>query len=266
MSTKYTYSIQNDFLNQKVATDRLQQEIGESTIVVALDYIAADSIGCDVWFKTTLTSPDEATLSGIVVSHDGEPLVESTGPKAVDDRPIVRADSRPISYQTMFTMAGDDEAIGDGKSICWDFSNDDDLVTASGVVPDGYKLKRIQISFCDGIYIKEGTIYFFDALKESYINFSVVCPNGQYYYDRNKNPVQATEDTVVIRYINRHYFSGSCPMGDELNTEGCSEDPLPQNYQVWIEVYVPESDDSSHGHGELELYRLRTYLYPGEAQ
>ena len=263
MSNKYTYSITKDFPNQKVSLGKLSDEIQNSSIITALDYLNATTAVCDIWFKNNLLQEDYTTLSGIVSNHDGINTPDYA-PMMDDGRPIVRSDSRPIGWQTMFTMCGDDQAIGDGKEIYWDFSNDDDLVTTSGVVPDGYKMKQFDVQFCDPVHIKEGTIYFHSAPKKSYLDFSIVCPSGNYYYDRDSNPQLADGDVTVVKYVNHHFFSGSCSMGDELNTESCSENTIPSNYYLRVDIYVPDSDNSSYGYGELELYRLRTCLLPNE--
>ena len=182
-----------------------------------------------------------------------------------DGRSIVSANSRPVGYYTMFTMAGDTASgIGDGQKIVWDFSNDDDLM-ASGVAPEGYKGKCIRIDFLDPVYVKEGCLYFHNADQRSYIDFDIVCPDGQYYLDRNGAPVQANGDVTVVRYVNKHHFSGDCPMGDELNTESANESAIPSNYEIHVRIYVPENDNDSYGYGELELYRARTILLPGES-
>lgn len=76
-ATKYTYSIQNDFPNHKVATDRLTQEIQQSAIVIALDYISTSGDNCDIWFKDALSVGDVTILDGIVAAHSGEPLPEA---------------------------------------------------------------------------------------------------------------------------------------------------------------------------------------------
>lgn len=72
--TKYTYSIQNDFPNHIVASDRLTLEINQSTIVTALDYINTSGDNCDIWFKDVLSVGDQTTLSGVVAAHSGLPL------------------------------------------------------------------------------------------------------------------------------------------------------------------------------------------------
>lgn len=72
--TKYVYSIQNDFPNHKVSSDRLTLEIQASSIVVALDHIETTGDECDIWFKDPLSGGDLATLNYLVAHHSGEPL------------------------------------------------------------------------------------------------------------------------------------------------------------------------------------------------
>lgn len=178
-------------------------------------------------------------------------------PRSADGRPLTIAVSRPRRYQTSFTTRCDDlvnSLVGKGKAIWWDFSNSDDEVTA----PSGYKRKRIELQWIDPVYLKEGTLYFHNALKGSYFDLYIVCPDGQYFLKNDGTPELATEDTPFAQYINHHFFQGDCSMGDELNTETATEDPLPTNYKVWVEITVPESDTSSNGYGELEVYRQRT--------
>ena len=86
-ATAYSYSIQNDFPNRKVATDRLAQEIQSSSIVTALDRIDTSGDDCSVWFKDALSAGDKTTLGGLVAVHSGEPL---PGPATKPDgTPIV---------------------------------------------------------------------------------------------------------------------------------------------------------------------------------
>jgi hypothetical protein len=73
----YTYSIQNDFPNHVVATDRLTQEIQQSSIVTALDYINTNADACNIYFKAALSGTDQTTLNGIVAAHSGVPLAVS---------------------------------------------------------------------------------------------------------------------------------------------------------------------------------------------
>lgn len=80
-STKYTYSIQNDFPNHAVSLDRITKEISESSIVIALEQISNSGDVCDIWFKDTLSGTDETTLNTIVAAHSGELLPDNTPQK-----------------------------------------------------------------------------------------------------------------------------------------------------------------------------------------
>ena len=84
MATKYTYSIQDDFPNHKVASDRLAREIQTSAITIAFDYIGTAGDDCDVWFKADLPSGDETILDGLVAAHSGDPLPSEAQPVLID--------------------------------------------------------------------------------------------------------------------------------------------------------------------------------------
>lgn len=177
--------------------------------------------------------------------------------KSADGKVIVRTESRPINCTTCFCAQADSGIdIGDGKILGWDFSNDDDDITPSGV---NYKRKRIEFTFLDPIWIKEGALYYHNVSKGSYIDLYVVCPSGQYYYDNEGTPTLATSDTIIAHYMIRHPIQGTVAMGDELNTESCSSE-IPSAYKFWLDVTVPNSDATSNGHLEIELYRTRTVI------
>jgi len=73
MSTKYVYPV-SDTANDLVDVGSLTQEIADSTIAIALDYIAVDGVDVDIWFKAAISGAEETTLDGIVAAHTGEPL------------------------------------------------------------------------------------------------------------------------------------------------------------------------------------------------
>lgn len=199
--------------------------------------------------------PSEA-VRYINIQHHLNPVSE-------DGKEIIRPDSRPRGTHTVFTTIGDISTdIGKGKDLFWDFSNDDDIIVA----PTGYKRKRIEIWFNESAYLKEGTLYFFDALKGSYLDMFVIAPPGAPYYNRNEELVfnDTTSDIKIYHFVYKHRFAGSCSMGDELNTEGCLEKPITPYHYAIVEVTVPDTDNSSYGWGEMELYRPRTCLFPGE--
>jgi len=108
-ATKYAYSIQNDFPNHKVATDRLLSEVRESAIITAVDYVNTSGDDCDVWFKDALSVGDETVLDGLVAAHSGEPLPENiptvitTGRTAGDGSPLFssrKPDSPKLTFIT----------------------------------------------------------------------------------------------------------------------------------------------------------------------
>lgn len=201
-------------------------------------------------------------------------------------RPIFRADSRPAGMVSYFTEIGDDETtyphIGNGKAMAWDWSDDTtDVVTNADLdgqageypsdewpwqIPSGKKCKLLKINFSEGVYLKEGALYFQNALFGSFVNMMIMCPQNGYYYDRDGNPVQAVDGPVVVQHYCSHLqMAGDCPMGDEFNSEGCTESAIPNNYEWWIFITVPDADVSSQGYIELEIYRPRSCLLPGES-
>lgn len=259
--TEYTYSEGADTANGVADVPRLKVEIEGSVITVGLYAIELTNDVLTIKMKDVLSAEDETTLNGLVGAHTGEPIGKPDEIRATDGRLIVRADSIPRGSHAVFTNEGDAPgSIGGGKSLFWDFSNSEDEVTA----PTGYRMKRLIISFSESVYVKEGALYFYDAPKGAYIHLYVACPDGQYYQDRQGNPVQAVGDVPIYWFIRRHHFAGSCPMGDELNTEAAQESATPAGYRIVGEVYVPDTDNVSYGFATLELYRGRSVLLPGE--
>ena len=157
-------------------------------------------------------------------------------------RQIVVSASRPLDCTTYFTMAGDDTLIGNGKELKWDFSNTDDDITEG--VPSGFKRKRIEFSFNELIYLKEGTLYWKEAPFGSYIDIYIV----------NKSP-----EIKVAHYVNKHFVMDTCAIGDEVNTEQASKG-VSTDLKFWLEITVPDITgyENFKGYSELELYRENT--------
>lgn len=108
-ATKYTYSISNDFPNGKVDVNRLAQEIAQSDISVALDYINTSGDDCDIWFKEAIpTSVGEGELDDIVAAHSGEPLPQTPAAKTSDGRPIIQVNGYGPGKILYFTGIDDD--------------------------------------------------------------------------------------------------------------------------------------------------------------
>jgi len=277
MAEKYTYNI-TDFPNQKVDAGKLSQEIRSSGIITALDYINTTETICDIWFKAELSMLDStATLPAIIDAHDGEPIPEQEPPTMEDGRPLVRADTRPLTCETYFTSAGDDAGIGDGTHLQWDFSDSTSDIYTGSEVPSGMKAKEIIMTFNCPVYLKDGALYFFDVPWNCYLEMDIVVPAGNYY----PNPAggipasalglggtdmygYAAVDTPYQKYVNRHHIYGSCPMGDELNAEGAAINPVPIGWYLRGLIVTPESDNVSKGFGSLEMYRCHTMILPGQ--
>jgi len=214
------------------------------------------------WETTILKGSNDATdFETNYKDTANQPLSVRIKSSYINNKPVVRSESRPDDTSSYFTTRGDSATgIGDGSRFEWDFSNSDNEVSA----PSGYKRKRIETSFADDVWVKEGTVYFYNTPKGAYIDFYVVCPDGQYYYDRNGDPQQAVGDVIIEHYVVAHPMQDSAPMGDELNTEAATINAVPPSYKFRIEITTPESDSGSNGYAELELYRIRSILRPGE--
>jgi len=74
--TKYTFSVLEDFLNQIVNSDKLTNEILNSSIETNLLFINVQNDICDIWFDSELNGPDHETLNYIISIHNGEPYDE----------------------------------------------------------------------------------------------------------------------------------------------------------------------------------------------
>lgn len=276
MGQKYTYNI-TDFLNSKVNVAKLTREIQSSSITIAIDYINTNESICDIWFKATIDSAELSTLAAIVAAHDGEPLPKEEPPAMPDGRPIVRADTRPIGTQTYFTCCGDDStSVGNGVCMRWDFSNDNDEYDGPEV-PSGFKAKELLLTFQCPVYLKDGAIYFIDAPWGQVMHMDIMVPSGGYYQNPagaipaaalglpgNDLYAQASGNVVYQSYVHNHYVYGSCPMGDELNAEGCAVDALPIGWMLRGLIMTPINDDTSKGYASMEMYRCHTVLLPGQ--
>jgi hypothetical protein len=94
MTTTYTYSIQNDFPNHLVSSDRLTREINASAITIALDRIDTDILGdvCTIVFKADLSQGDTVVLAALVAAHSGEEF-----PNAVQDVCLYSPTGKPLA-------------------------------------------------------------------------------------------------------------------------------------------------------------------------
>ena len=77
----YTY-ILSDFPNNKYDSDSLGEEIVASSISSTLEKIDGNPEGCDIYFLTDLSGPDQTTLDTVVANHQG---ISDPGPVEVTD-------------------------------------------------------------------------------------------------------------------------------------------------------------------------------------
>lgn len=155
-ATKYTFSISSAFPNGKVAPDRLTQEIQNSAIVTALDYINTSGDDCDIWFKDALSAGDQTILDGIVATHSGEPLPAEPEPVTIDGarfdpdgKQVIVPTPAPAGSFTWYTSHGDQLdplARGGGPGAHITFN-------ASETGTD-----NIEIQFAEAVYIHDGEI------------------------------------------------------------------------------------------------------------
>jgi hypothetical protein len=100
-STKYDFTIATDFPNGKMNTDNLVTSIGESAILIALDYVATADGVCSVWFKTELSEGDVTILGGIVAAHPGVSLIPE--PTSVSIHDLLKTDSGRLEVCVTYT-------------------------------------------------------------------------------------------------------------------------------------------------------------------
>lgn len=86
MSTAYKYSIAENTLNQVLDERKLTDEIAESAITVALDYISTVGDELSVVFKVSISQDNKELLDYIVSNHDGVPAFEPLRSIITEDR------------------------------------------------------------------------------------------------------------------------------------------------------------------------------------
>lgn len=141
-------------------------------------------------------------------------------------RTFVRAESRPLTMTTYFTSRGDsDTNIGDGTTLTFNFNTNEDELEGA---PSGYRQKMVMCTFIDTVRLKEGTIYWENMPFGSSIDLCLAVPDQGWYLTNTGALMQNTtgEPLRVARFVKASPMMGSCPMGDELNTETASYDKI----------------------------------------
>lgn len=86
--TNYTFSIQNDFPNHKLNSDKLTTQLHATNIVPLLVGIGTSGDVCTITYLDALSSGEQSTLNGVIAIHDGEAIPETEN-KDVKGNPVV---------------------------------------------------------------------------------------------------------------------------------------------------------------------------------
>ena len=103
---------------------------------------------------------------------------------------VVRSDSRKTDWDTVFQGAGDDMVTGEiGGGVPFRFDceaeADDIRWRTDDSIPTGYKRQRIDFTFNDWVFVKEGTLYFYNMPKGAYVNMWIVAPPNAFLVEKN---------------------------------------------------------------------------------
>ena len=223
-------------------------------------------IGTGNWVTTVMcedniSSGEKSDIDVVVAAHIPTPVPVVDPPVDDEGRTFVRAESKPTTMTTYFTSSGDSATeIGGGTKLFFDFNNDDDEI----IIDSEHRTKMVMCTFMDVVRLKEGTLYWENMPFGSHIDLCLGVPDGAYYYKNDGTLAQNNtgEPLRIARFVNDSPMMGSCPMGDELNTEAASND-IPIGTIFGFTVSVPSSvgmSDNCHGAVLMEMYRVRTVV------
>jgi hypothetical protein len=183
--TVYTYNI-TDFPNDKVNSDRLNQEIHSSSITISLDHIDTNPDLILIHFKTDLSISEKQTLDNIIANHSGEPLPDSGNIQQV----------KVITEQPKYIIAGNTtQEFFSAESIIIDIST-------------GEILKIVDISWPFDISLKTGTLNISEDMIGDEISVEAA-PNtliGALTSSLKVGDTSANVSPTVIQNIKRGYY------------------------------------------------------------
>lgn len=84
----HIYSVLTQILSAKISLDRLQEEIGVSSITPTIVSVGLESNIVTINFQSALSSTEVDTLTALVLNHSGDPIVETTAPSNVLTMPF----------------------------------------------------------------------------------------------------------------------------------------------------------------------------------
>lgn len=182
MASQFIYTVSSDISSAKCDTDRLDEEIRNSAISIALDGVRLSGDTVTIDFKADLSAGEETILdggasgpaAGLVGSHSGEPLpdpmtangvpkVHLDSPEERDGKLLVTPTPSPgKGWKTYYTSAGDHATNGRGKGdeLCLDMAGGGDSLVAD-------------ISFNEPTFMHDGQITWNPADFDHTDSFSV---------------------------------------------------------------------------------------------
>jgi hypothetical protein len=176
--TPYTYSIAADTSNAVVAGYELKQEIGSSSIVIAVERVNTTGDVLTVVMKDSISSGDKTTLDSVVLSHQGVPVVPTNteagypiihldAPSQPDGRIVVVNSPSNEGWLTWFTGYGDDvvgQKRGEGQQI---------TVSAAGTGTE-----MVDLEFIEPIEVHDGELSWSPSNwdRDDRFSFSAIMP------------------------------------------------------------------------------------------
>lgn len=149
MDSKYTYTLAQ-FPNQKYDTDSLSDQIRESAITVALDYINGFVTNVDIYFNAELSPSEVTILDTVVANHTGEPASEPL--------PIVR--TQILTEALHWVESGDTtQSLYAAESLILDVSAGDTVVAKSFSWPYNIAVKSATIYVTDDMIGDEMVVH-----------------------------------------------------------------------------------------------------------
>lgn len=148
----HTYSVSNDTANGAVNTGSLYQEIGSSSITIALESISYSGDSLDIKFKASISVAEKAALDVLVLAHDGKPIKDI---EQIEMKPLLaeggkRKSDRGISFT----------AIKDATTTA-DYLITEDLQIKGGVlITEGNEIfDTVGMEIIDTTYMYAGSWY-----------------------------------------------------------------------------------------------------------
>lgn len=200
MAYQYNYNL-TDFPNDKCNLDTLSEQIRNSTITAALDFINQSLGIVAIFFKAELSSQDASTLDDIVANHDGEASPE--------DIPIVQANQ--LTEHIKWVEKGDTtQGLFAAKSLTLDLST-------------GETEKTVDFTWPFVVALMSGTIVVSEEMVGDEMNVHVG-PNtliGASTAPLNVGDTSIYVSPTVMENIKKGYYIGifnpSGPTGTEIS-------------------------------------------------